>query len=250
MPYKSTKKTYARRGKGRRYASYGRSGKSKTWKKCYSRKVSMYKSPSILSMDKYYCKLTFEDSIHITPGVGTYSYLEYSMNSPYDPYFGVGGGTCEGYSSLINIWSRYIVYGCKAAFRATCLSNTENNNLYVALIATPSSMYSVYSPPTYDQIQEQKDRLRVVCKTMLPLNGTYEYRALMKKYYSIAKVETAQRNLDPTLYSGAYNGDPSAQPVLYVGGGTVEGAATSMSISGLLTITYYCKFYDRVPNLN
>lgn len=210
-------------------------------------------STAILRAPSLYTKLTFQDNWTLTAnGTSNHHEYVYNLSSLYDPYYGVGGGTIEGYTVLTGIWDHYIVNGVKAKIKYVIAGGSAaqilSSFLYAESYATKSAAYGV---PTYDQMFEQKQGLATLKPRFNDISPNTRYDTL-QRYYSLNKIEQTTRSHNNEQYTAVTNANPTKYTVLNIGmisqNDTFISDGTRMVVT--MTLTYYAKLFNRIPNLN
>lgn len=187
--------------------------------------------------DRYFCKLVYNDTLIVNPGVSVYSYL-FRGNSLYDPDAVVTPGTQPlGFDQLTNLYQRYTVMGAKFSVTALPTSTTGNADQQLTILANHSTV-----PFTDQDLISQQP----YAKTRFIGNGNTG-PVTLSAYYSSAKIlgVSKRRILDDDIYSAIYNTNPSTQWYIHVFQSDLSGDNTLGTIK--IKITYYCKLYDRFP---
>lgn len=242
-PYRKRKYT-PKKGKGKSY------GKARNYKRKYHNYKRKYPAPnSILSLDKYRCKLKYSDYVQLTLDANEKSVaLLYSLNSIYDPYYDVGGSTIIGYDKLSAIWHKYVVTGCKVTVKFMRLDGPYPSMFY---IQGYSSSDKGTAAPTWEEMTQQS--INNVHKTILPHHGdtdTFQKAPVIKKYFSISKLE-GHKIRDDLSYSAEYNADPTNECVALIGFAfPLAYAANTGTMDFQIYIKYYATLYDRVEDLD
>lgn len=241
--------TYKTRGTGRRsFSSKGRYAR-------FRRKGWNPRANSILSLDKYFAKLRFQDNINLTlPQVSFTDYLQYSLNSVYDPYYGVGGGVIKGHAEMSSIWSRYMVMGAafklKGAFWSEDPNDTQNwSRPYAAFLqAYDADASPTPATPDIDRLAEQGSECRY--HVVVPAAGTQQRLCMIKRYFAVKRVEGASISGNIEQYSSYVQADPPRQCSVLVGITQVDQTGFfNIKFSGQLTVKYYVRYMNRVDNL-
>lgn len=241
--------TYKGRGAGRR--SRPRKGKYTR----YRRRTWNPRANSILSLDRYYAKLRFQDSIELRlNGASFTDQLQYSLNSVYDPYYGIGGGTVKGHAEFASIWSKYMVMGASFKLKGAFWSDRPDDmsNLsrpYAAYIQAVDSAHSAVPPlPDIDTLSEQSSECRY--HVVVPAYGTPQRLCMIKRYFPVKVVEGASISGNIEEYAAATNDDPVLQPSVLVGITQVDMTGYhNIMFSGQLIIKYYVRYLNRHDNI-
>lgn len=247
MPYSK-----ARRGGYRRSKTKTRTKTS--YKKVYRKRRyhnyrrSKFSPNSFLSLDKYFCKLRFTDYQQITAAAGDSSEcLQYSLNSVFDPYYGVGGGSVRGFAELAGIWDKYCVTGCKVTVQYARTDGPYPIRMYIQ----GWSWNDVASAaPTFEELCAQQTN--AVSVMILPYHGdsvVMQRTPVLVKYFSIKKLEGHTITSDENyIADGA--ADPAYQSTVGIGlTKPIAYAANAVTLDVQVTLKYYVQFRDRIENL-
>jgi len=266
MPYvrrSYTKRRYSRKPgyrrstssyKGRSTGSRSRPRKGK-YAKAYGKRSVISRPNSFLSLDSYFAKLRFQDCLSFSlPQVTFTDYVQYSLNSVYDPYYGVGGGIIKGHAEMSSIWQKYMVMGALFKLKGAFWSEDPNDMInssrpYIAFFqAVDSANSGLPDTPDVDRLAEQGSE----CKyhTVVPAFGTQQRVCLLKKYFSVKRVEGCPISGNIEEYSSFTSNDPVLQPSVLVGITQVDQTGFwNIKFSGTLTIKYYVRYFNRTDTL-
>lgn len=263
MPYS---RRYSRRGPrrsgySRRYPSYkargaGRRSRPRKGKYSrYSRKAWNPRANSILSLDKYFAKLKFQDNVQLSlPQASFTDYLQYSLNSVFDPYYGIGGGIVKGHAEMSSIWGRYMVMGASFKLKGAFYSEDPNDVVnwskpYAAFLqAVDSDNSALPWTPDIDRLAEQGSECRY--HVVVPAAGTQQRLCMIKRYFPMKRIEGASISGNIEQYSAPVTGDPAKQASVLIGITQVDQTGfQTIRFSGMLTIKYYVRYMNRVDNL-
>lgn len=168
---------------------------------------SIVRTPGSLLPAKLHVTFRYQHNGAYSTSAAGYAVNEFSMNSPYDPLYTVGGGICTGFTTLMNLYSRFFVRRAKISVQPCAASNTGD---YIFILPVRSDEAGAGVVPTVDMITEGQESV-FNCTS----NGMYTYLVLT----SIKSPQEFQ-GLGITAkdeLSGAITTDPVIQPAWYVG---------------------------------
>jgi len=198
-----------------------------------SLKYEIIRGPGLLLPPKLEVTFRFQRVLALTAGAGGYATEEYSMNSPYDPLYTVGGGICTGFASLMALYSRFYVKKARLQFAPTSLSNS-GDVYFVLPVRSDEAAAGVV--PTADMAMEGENstfglamasytRFSVINDT----RGPAAFQGLL--------TSSGPSNKDEL--SGAVTTDPTIQPAWFVG---LLGA-NGHTLAGWALIEYTTELY-------
>lgn len=186
---------------------------------------------------KMLTKLNYVEKISLTSSAGLIAMYQW-RSSLYDPNLTGGGHQPMYYDQYTPNYNSYIVHGMKYKIS---LSNTGNPyGAFVALMEFPNGYTASAS------IQTDMERRFCRKKQYLTALGQQGSRFYTSGYIDIAKNNGLSRS--DVLYTSGYKSAVTTNPSYY---STValeyEGdSGGSTSLLGIIQITYYCEFLDRV----
>lgn len=204
----------------------------------YPKRVGIRRSPTEFPSSMF-MKLRFTEDRPLNITVGSGALTSYSMNSPFDPLYGLGGGSCSGFAQFAAVYERYLCTGCKVVFTGVATAN-DNSSLVVGMRARPSSHPVPTGTSFYgDWLIESKSP----CYRRLPSWVTPQpySRWSLTKYFSVKGTE-AVKSLEDVYYAATTAADPTNQPLVDIVAGYTTGTGTCV-LDCHVTITYYVKFF-------
>lgn len=187
--------------------------------------------------DKYLTKIRYStlDALSFIAS-GNPVYRQYRLNSPYDPYFSVGGGQPYGYDQLEALYNRYRVFGCKYHIEFATRNGSYHAEVAVGLrpnSTVHTSMNTILESP-YNQH-----------RTMGVL-GSNKAVQTISGYASIAKVfgQSKKQVASDLDFSAQVTANPLHQPILTV---YLYNMTTNQNLDCAyrITLEYFTCFYDR-----
>lgn len=187
-------------------------------------------------------KLRFHDEPALSWGAAASSAtVSYSMNSPYDPYYAVGGGQCSGFSQYASIYDRYICTGCKVTAQVSS-GLTSGLNINFGLCGTASNE-SLPAAPQYIDYLRESPRTKVVSKVINSgITNAQWSHGRVSKYFSVKRVENRKSIIGEDNYTAATTADPTTQPLVTLIVAQSANGATTLVTS--VDIVYYVRFYQ------
>jgi len=176
----------------------------------------------------------YQKTLALTAGAGGYATEEYSMNSPYDPLYTVGGGVCTGFASLMALYSRFFVKKARLQFAPTQLSNS-GDVYFVLPVRSDEAAAGVV--PTADMVMEGEN------STFGLAMASYTRFSVINDIRSPAEFQGLSMNFgipsNKEELSGAITTDPTTQPAWFVG---LLGSA-GHTLAGWALIEYTTELY-------
>lgn len=216
---------YYRKGKGKKKSYRRRNYKKRSYVNKVPRGVGFI-APRLLT------RLKYTDNVTITMAAGTLSDYVYRLNGLYDPNKTGTGHQPHGFDQISSLYLRYRVYKCK---------------------------WILQIPPTSD----------VTHVTVIPLNGTYTFTSISEASEypkAITKSVSASSNtmyLKGSSYLPRLGGDKRSEyrsddrfqsqitsnpsEVMDLHLVTFNPGTGSVTARTLITLIYYCEFYDPIP---
>jgi len=140
-----------------------------------------------------------------------------SMNSPYDPQYTVGGGSCTGFAEWMALYEKFHVERCSIAMT---IQNPNAGSSLVAFLLPVSSAAAIAGvTPSLDKVKESD--IAVFCDQAI---GTQPgNNLLVRKSWSPHQFEGVPPSSDVNDFSGSGSADPYVQPAIYCGFITNDG---------------------------
>jgi len=183
--------------------------------------------------------------IVLDPGVsGTITTFQIRLNSIYDPEYNIGGDTVTNYSTYANLYGKYIVLGSKFTCNFLQSGATSTNPCVVGMAAARSP--DQYVASTVDTMLrgnsngEPTGRYKV-CGGINGFNHKMTYKYSARKFWSIAKKDSVLTQDNQWSYFGQ---NPSAQPILTVWAGLVNGNIDPTGIDVFITGEFITQLRD------
>jgi hypothetical protein len=193
-------------------------------------------NPRPIVPDKHSAVIRFQEYIGLNSGANTYAYQSYSMNSPFDPLYTIGGGTCTGFTEWMTLYNRFYVTACRIS---SVIYNGGANTQFHYHMAMRSADAGAGVVPTLDRILEGRNsRYQMIWPGQHPSNG----RALTVIYKPSA-FEGLPNTSNREELSGDSASDPAIQPAVQVGF-FGPGATTGLTSNMLVVVEYTTLFYS------
>jgi len=186
--------------------------------------VGILRSPGLLLPSKLRNTFRFQRIVPLTSGAGGYAFEYYSMNSPYDPLFTVGGGICTGWTTLMTLYSRCFVRNATCQMQPTTASHTSDVAFVLPIRSDEAAAGIV---PTFDMVTEGQ-----LGKFNLTTNSVYLSQPLVDRR-SPAEFQGLGSENNPSnkeQLSAAVSTDPTIQPCWAVGLIGSAGHTLSMGV--------------------
>jgi len=197
--------------------------------------LSFVSNPSPIVPEKMHAVLRFQYYEGLAGGANAYAYVFFSMNSPYDPLYSVGGGKCTGFEEWMTLYTRFYVSKCTIS---AIMYNGSNSPIIAYQLPVRSDEAGGGVTPTIDKIMEGKDgRYHYLSTGAHPANGRPLTVTYMPARFEGLPVVSNREEL-----SGDVATDPDVQPAVQVGWLCPAGTA-ALTIAILATVEYTTMFY-------
>jgi len=175
--------------------------------------------------------MRFQLSTLLDMGAGAaVAYTIVAMNSPFDPVYSVGGGTCTGFAQWIALYQRYFVKQCKIQQTIWNVQAGTSANTTAFMLPVSSTQASAGVVPTIDMIMESQDASFATQNVgQWVANGQ-----LLSKSWNPAKFEGLPVNSNYDDLSGYAGADPVIQPAVYCGFVSNQGGLDYQAVQTLL----------------
>lgn len=190
-----------------------------------------------------YVKLKFHDEPQLSWGAGgSSSSFSYSLNSAFDPYIGLGGGTCSGWAAWAGMYDRYLCYGAKFVVHVAA-GITSGIPLTIGLAACHTGEALPGPAALIDWLRESPS-YKIISRTITGAGITNSEwaRTRFSKYYAVKRIQGVKSINYEEDYSGPTTGDPAIEPPVYLV--AVQSTLGTMTMVTTVDITYYVKFYQ------
>lgn len=186
-----------------------------------------------------FARLDYNTYQNFTLAPAGINYVEYRLNSLYDPEAAVGGTQPYYYGQYKQMYYKYLVYGCKVSVHLS--ANSANTNiLYPSVVMAPYGGVSAPGWLNHLNMQNAKD---AVWRQLVPSqNGTS-----FKKYFRCAEVCGVPKrtyNADDQ-YSANIGANPATPCNVQINCQNYDLSATVV-VQIHIRLTYYCKLFDRI----
>lgn len=177
-----------------------------------------------------------------------YNYHRFSINSPYDPDVTGIGDEVLGWLEWTAIYSRYMCYGSSWVITFTNASgNGSIEELFCGYRLYGS--FETAALPT-SQVYRLDPHIRGCIVGSSNNGGSPTKRVMKTGYLSAAALEDitkANYTADTASYSGAYNSDPTKQPIILVfADSLVNGPQVgTFKVHVSIKAVYYLKLYQK-----
>jgi len=192
------------------------------------------RSPGLLLPPKIKSTFRFQRALALTAGAGGYAVEEYSMNSPYDPLYTVGGGICTGFTTLMGLYSRCLVKVARLTLAVTSMSH--GGDMYF-ILPVRSDEAAAGVVPTADMVMEGQN------STVGFAQGTYTRFSYLQDTRSPAAFQGLTlrdgEESNREELSCAISTDPTIQPAWYAG----FMGASGHTLAGWAFIEYTSELY-------
>jgi len=206
-------------------------------------KANLNVSPSNIVADRFITKIKYNRIQDIVCPGGLINNYVFSGNDLFDPdHSGTGGWTALGLSQLSNLYGRYKTYSCSIKIQPLAIgSGLSTTSFFMCLIPQVDSSSS---GDINDAIMNPYSKFRNF-NVNNPFTGNIKHYMSTEKIFGLNK-KTVE--IDDT-YSSVVNGNPPREWFwqLYVQNPTSTG--TNNTISVMVTLEYYCEFYNRKASL-
>jgi len=199
-----------------------------------SKAISITRSPGTLLPDKLDVTFRFQSAVSFVTDANQRATYEFSMNSPFDPLYTVGGGNCTGFATLMLLYSRFFVKRARILL-APVQFNTPGDTFFVMPVRSDEAAAGVLVD--IDMVTESQ----VTNFTTAP-NAPAAYRVLedvrrpdVFQGLSIGPGKTSNKD----DLSGSPAVDPVIQPAWYVGLIGAQGH----TMTGSVLIEYSSELY-------
>lgn len=197
--------------------------------------LTLIRSPRTIVPEKTKAVVTYQESVGLAAGANTYAYSSYSMNSPFDALYSVGGGKCTGFEEWMTMYSRFYVSKCRIS---ASVYNGTSTVIMEYMLPMRSDDAAGGVTPTIDKIMEGRDsRYCFIWPGAHPSNA----KALTVTFRP-AQFEGLPAAANRDELSGTNASDPNIQPAVQVGW-FHTGATTNMSCSMVAIVEYTTLFY-------
>lgn len=194
------------------------------------RKIPNLQSNTLVRRIRY--AINFGDVHVLASSAGSIQNYIYRSNDCYDPYYAVGGGQPNAFTTYMKLYTRFAVLGSKASILFT---NPSGN----ALNAT--NCYVMGSPnPTAPSI---KEHIVYTPKSRVKTMTTRDDRILIRNSYSY-KEQGVKDLKDCSELFGSSTTSPSKGSYFHIGSYTLNGDSSTIYFSGF--IDYVVIFMDPV----
>jgi len=169
------------------------------------------------------------------------SYVAVVLNGCYDPLYSLGGGSCTGFTALMQLYNRFIVTSTRVTMRIRNGASTSIGNEMIAyILEIPSIQVNMVGTMVSEDVLEARR-----CTTMVvPYNNTHQFREMsrtvdIRKLEALPSLVAAYESL-----SGISNGNPARTPVALVGITRPGGAQASTTCEMILVLEFDVTFYQ------
>jgi hypothetical protein len=174
------------------------------------------------------------------PGV-PYAYLAFGINSIYDPYYTLGGGSCTGFAEMMALYNKYIVSNAVVTMRVRNNSAANAGNDIIAyILEIPSDQVSSSAQPVDENILE----VRNATTKIVPYATTGQFSVLRRSVNIVALEGLPSLIADYSGLSGNINSSPSRLPLVLAGVLRPIGSATGCLAEAIFTIEFTVCFYQ------
>lgn len=189
------------------------------------------KGPLLLP-DEYFCKYQYLCQYTLTSTNGAKNTYSLRGNSIYDPDYSGSGSSCVGVTELEQLYTRYLVYGCK--YEVTW-QGADNTPWQIAVVATTSGTAptNVLRGSTNPYCKSNQGNCYVNPKRMVGYVSSNEIWGVPKSALAIED-----------SYSSGYTNNPASPWFIHF---IAQPSDTTSTASGYLTVkmTFFVKNYQR-----
>lgn len=225
-----------RRSYARKKNNRARYRKKRAFKRRYGKPTYMRASPLVFP-DMAYTKLKFIENFNFSsPGQSR----DYRGNGPFDPRVASGGQFPIAYLNWANIYNKVLCFGSK--IRVMAINNTTTPgaaNCQISLVPINSGYTGALT--ALEVACQPYSRTRYITVQ----NGAGP--TILKSYMSTKKFFGIKGELDLTDYSSVTSTTPTNQFYWRVQCDPVDGL-TNPDCWFQVQITYYLRFFERVPS--
>lgn len=206
--------------------------------------------------DSTYVVLKFTDWERPSANLGSYTVLTYRANSPYDPDYKVGGNAAYGFNEMANLYNRYICYGSSASVRFYLNSGSEEGArlpVWCAVVPSRDNNLGIPGGKEADEVYEQVVNYPYA---RYKVRNAYDHAPVVSNYISTAKLRGISPKtiaLNPQEYGATVTGNPGSSNQTFwnlVFGADPTAEEGLLDCVAMVTIKYWCKFYDRDHGFN
>jgi len=166
-----------------------------------------------------------------------YAVTQIAMNSPYDPLFTVGGGTCTGFANWMNFYAHFFVHRCRIKQALWCIQGSPAPSVGF-LLPLRSDQASAGVTPTIDMVTECPDAISAT-----QFAGQWNANGQeIEKTWVPTTFDGVSKTSNKREYSGDASNDPVYQPVVYCGFISAGGALDYQAEQHLL-VEYDTELY-------
>jgi len=175
--------------------------------------------------------LRFQTTTATTTGAGGYAFNTFSINSPYDPYYPAGGGTCTGFSQYAALYSRFYVRKATIQVQPSVFGGTSLGDTFAIIPYTTDEVAGGFVP-TIDNVENGKTVFNLVTS-----DPAHTYMCLRQTVcpHALEGLGLADRD----ELSGTSGADPTTQPCWAV----THFGAQGHTVSYTVIIEYETEFY-------
>lgn len=187
--------------------------------------------------DSYFVKLNYTETVLDVSTTSPFTH-QWAMNDIFDPNVTGTGHQPMGHDQLALLYNKYKVFGCKFSIR---FINETGTAAVVGWILKPNNTVSASMDVAQEKPYSQTRYLSAQSST-----GD---SCFLKGYCNNAKLLGLNKRQygDDNDYSGVMSAVPTIRfPYLNIMGHGVNGV-TSVTVRTIVSLTYYCKLYDRIP---
>lgn len=186
---------------------------------------------------EFYTKLKYSDTLDFSGA--PYRERILRMNSLYDPLYMLGGDQPMYYDEFSLLYARYCVQACDV--QVTFINRSATGETSYQRVGC----YPLGVPSTSASIYESVERDNCVYSTLGPNTGDQGIvsMSIYGKIHKLLGLPSDEKN-DDTL-SAVTSTDPANIAYLHVFGGSLD-TLTDSSFYATITMTFYCKFFDRI----
>lgn len=169
-------------------------------------------------------------------------FVNFYANNPFDPVIGVSTSACSGFPALMQVYQQCTCFASKVVARFNVMSGHFG---CVYVLMEDHFMYHA-AGVTRDFLKE--NRRDAVSRNCYNYTNSAQGPCVLKMYRTTKALEQ-KKELEPTVYSCTRTSGPSVLTLAQVGAlvaGSTGSNPGSYQVSVDITVTYYCKLFNRV----
>lgn len=202
---------------------------------------AIVRQPSGIS-DRLFIRLRYSVRVDFTSTIGALAAWQFRGNGVFDPDVTGTGGQPYYFDQWAALYNRVRVHGSKIRVEASVPNPAIGSGAgNVTFVVVPSNNLTTFGATDSQLMREQPySKFR----SIRPFGAS---SPAIRSYMGTTKIlGLAKKTVDyENDLSSATNGNPTSTWYWNVGMFTTDEATTSFATPTLITLTYYCEFYDK-----